>query len=121
MITRDRIRKKFLKRKLRSKKNKGTKERPRLVVFRSNRYIYVQAVDDTQGHTIAAASSFEKEIRESLKATCNIKAAEKVGELIAKRLLEKNITKAVFDRNGYIYHGKVKALADAARKAGLNF
>ena len=121
MITRDRIRKRYLKRKLRSKKNKGTGERPRLVVFRSNRYIYVQAVDDTKGHTIAAASSLEREIKESLKSTCNIEAAKKVGELIAKRLLDKDINKVVFDRNGYIYHGKVKALADAAREAGLNF
>ena len=121
MITRDKIIKRFLKRKLRSKKNKGTEGRPRLVVFRSNRYIYVQAVDDSKGHTIAAASSLEKELRDSLKSTSNIEAAKKVGELIAKRLLEKNIKKVVFDRNGYIYHGRVKALADAAREAGLNF
>ena len=121
MITRHRIIKRYLKRRKRSKKNKGTEERPRLVVFKSNRYIYVQAVDDSKGVTIASASSLEKEVKESLNSTKNIDAAKKVGELIAKRLIEKKIEKVVFDRNGYIYHGRVKALADAAREAGLKF
>ncbi len=121
MITRKKIIERYLKRRKRCKKNKGTEERPRLVVFRSNRYIYVQAVDDTKGHTIASASTLEKDLRESLTSTKNIEAAKKVGELIAKRLLERNITKVVFDRNGYKYHGRVKALADAAREAGLKF
>jgi len=99
----------------------GTPERPRLTIFKSLKRIYVQAVDDSQGVTLAAASSLEKDLRGEIKNGCNIAAAKKVGALIAARLLEKGITAVVFDRNGYVYHGRVKALADSAREAGLKF
>lgn len=99
----------------------GTPERPRLTIYKSLKRIYVQAVDDSQGITLAAASSLEKVLREELQNGCNISAAKKVGALIAARLLEKGITSVVFDRNGYVYHGRVKALADSAREAGLQF
>jgi len=121
----DRIKKKKLmrlKRKLRvRKKVKGTSERPRLTVYRSLRHMYAQIIDDTQGKTITGASTLSPELRGQLKSGGNIEAASKVGELIAKRALELNIRKVVFDRNGFIYHGRVKALAEAARKAGLEF
>jgi len=99
----------------------GTPERPRLTVYKSLKRIYVQAVDDVQGVTLAAASSLDKELRAELKSGCNIAAAKAVGARIAARLKEKGITSVVFDRNGYIYHGRVKALADSARAAGLQF
>lgn len=99
----------------------GTPERPRLTIFKSLKRIYVQAVDDTQGVTVAAASSLEKGLKETLKSGSNIAAAKAVGESIAARLKEKGITAVVFDRNGYVYHGRVKALADSARAAGLQF
>ncbi|MBR1884727.1 MAG: 50S ribosomal protein L18 [Clostridia bacterium] len=97
---------------------KGTTERPRLCVFRSLNNIYVQVIDDTKAITIASASTLDKEVK--TKAS-NIQAATEVGTLIAERLKAKNITKVVFDRNGYLYHGKVKAVAEAARAAGLEF
>lgn len=103
------------------KKVFGTPERPRLSVYKSLRYIYAQIIDDTVGHTLVAASSLEPIIKEELKNGSNVEAAKKVGELIAKRALEKGIDKVVFDRGGYIYHGKIKELADAARAAGLQF
>jgi len=96
----------------------GTPERPRLSVFKSNCYIYVQAVDDKAGITIVSASNKEKELSD---IKTNVEGAAKLGEIIGKRLKEKNIETVVFDRNGYIFHGKVKALADGARKAGLVF
>ena len=99
----------------------GTPERPRLTIYKSLKRIYVQAVDDTQGITLAAASSLEKDLRGSLKNGANIEAAKAVGASIAARLKEKGITAVVFDRNGYVYHGRVKALADSAREAGLQF
>ena len=99
----------------------GTPERPRLTIYKSLKRIYVQAVDDTQGITLAAASSLEKDLRSSLKNGANIEAAKAVGASIAARLKEKGITAVVFDRNGYVYHGRVKALADSAREAGLQF
>ncbi|BDU75334.1 50S ribosomal protein L18 [Mesoterricola sediminis] len=99
----------------------GTPERPRLTIFKSLKRIYVQAVDDTQGVTLAAASSLEKGLKETLKSGSNIAAAKAVGESIAARLKEKGITAVVFDRNGYVYHGRVKALAESARAAGLQF
>lgn len=96
----------------------GTAEQPRMTVFKSNKYLYVQVIDDTKGATLAAASTLE----EALKGTRpTIEGGNKLGELIGKRLKEKNITSVVFDRNGYKYHGVVKAIADAARKAGLEF
>jgi large subunit ribosomal protein L18 len=99
----------------------GTSERPRLTVFKSLKRIYVQAVDDAKGVTVASASSLEKDLREKLKNGANIDAAKAVGASIAARLKEKGITSVVFDRNGYVYHGRVKALADSAREAGLQF
>ncbi|MDO4721182.1 MAG: 50S ribosomal protein L18 [Peptostreptococcaceae bacterium] len=99
----------------------GTPERPRLNVFRSSNHIYAQLVDDVNRVTVAAASTIDKEIKGSLSATGNKEAAQKVGELIAKRAQSKGIEEAVFDRSGYLYHGRVKALADGAREAGLKF
>ena len=99
----------------------GTPERPRLTIFKSLKRIYVQAVDDTRGVTLASASSLEKDLRASLKNGANIEAAKAVGAAVASRLKEKGITSVVFDRNGYVYHGRVKALADSAREAGLQF
>ena len=94
--------------------------RARLSVFRSSKHIYAQVIDDTKGETIAAASSLEKAMREQGKGA-DIAAAKAVGKLLAQRAKEKGITDAVFDRGGYLYHGRIKALADAAREGGLNF
>ncbi len=102
------------------KKVSGTPERPRLCVYKSLKYIYAQVIDDTRGHTLVSASSIEKEFSD-LKSRDTIEAAKRVGELIAKRALEKGIKKVVFDRSGYKYHGRVAALADAARAQGLEF
>ena len=99
----------------------GTAERPRLAVFRSNNHLYAQVIDDVAGKTLVSASTLEKDIKAELKNTDDIEAATKVGDVVAKRALEKGIKAVVFDRGGYIYHGKVKALADAAREAGLEF
>ena len=99
----------------------GTSERPRLAVFRSNNHMYAQIIDDTVGNTLVAASTVEKEISAELEFTNNVEAAAYVGTVVAKRALEKGITTVVFDRGGFIYQGKVKALADAAREAGLEF
>jgi large subunit ribosomal protein L18 len=95
--------------------------RPRLSVFRSHAYIYAQIIDDDKGETLAAASSLEKELRTSLKGTGDKAAAAAVGKLVAERAKDKGVDEVVFDRGGYIYHGRVKALADAAREAGLKF
>jgi large subunit ribosomal protein L18 len=100
---------------------KGTLERPRLNVFRSLKHIYAQAIADTTGKTLASASTMSPELKESFRYPGNVEAAKKVGELIAKKCLEKGIQKVVFDRNGYLYHGRVKALAEAARTSGLIF
>ena len=99
----------------------GTAARPRLAVYRSNKHIYAQIIDDDAQTTLAAAGSVEKEIRDALDHTDDIAAAEKVGEVIAQRAASKGITEVVFDRGGYIYQGKIAALAEAARKAGLDF
>lgn len=99
----------------------GTPERPRLAVFRSNNHMYAQIIDDLAGTTLVAASTVEKEVRAELGKTNDVEAASYVGKVIAKRALEKGITTVVFDRGGYLYHGKVQALADAAREAGLTF
>jgi large subunit ribosomal protein L18 len=96
----------------------GTGERPRLAVYRSNKYIYAQVIDDVQGHTLAAASSQEADLR---SGNLNLETAAKVGEVIASRAKDAGVTAVVFDRGGYKFHGKVKALADAARDAGLEF
>ena len=102
------------------KKVSGTPERPRLNVYRSLAHIYVQIVDDTKGHTLAAASSVDVTLRDE-KIGGNIEGAQAVGKLVAERAKAAGITKVVFDRGGYLYHGRVKALADAAREAGLEF
>jgi large subunit ribosomal protein L18 len=96
-------------------------ERARLSVFRSSKHIYAQVIDDHRGETLASASSLEKDMRGSLKTGANIDAAKAVGKLLAERATAKGVTAVVFDRGGYIYHGRVKALADAAREAGLKF
>jgi large subunit ribosomal protein L18 len=95
--------------------------KPRLSVFRSSQHIYAQVIDDTAGTTVAAASSIEKDLRGSLKTGANIAAAKEVGKLIAARAKERGIKKVVFDRGGYLFHGRVKALAEAAREGGLEF
>ena len=99
----------------------GTAERPRLAVFRSNNHMYAQIIDDGAGHTLDAASTLEKDIKAGLEHTNDTAAAAAVGTAIAKKALEKGITTVVFDRGGFIYQGKVQALADAAREAGLQF
>ena len=100
-------------------KLKGSQERPRLAVFRSLKHIYAQVIDDRQGHTLAAASSGEK--KSSVESGGNLAGAKEIGKLIAERAKTKGISKVVFDRGGYLYHGRIKALADAAREAGLEF
>ena len=99
----------------------GTAARPRLAVFRSNNHMYAQIIDDEAGRTLAAASTLEKEIKEACEKTNNVDAAAQVGTAIAKKALDAGITTVVFDRGGFIYQGKVQALADAAREAGLDF
>ena len=99
----------------------GTSERPRLAVFRSNNHMYAQIIDDTVGNTLVAASTLEKAVKAELEKTNNVDAAAYLGTVIAKRALEKGITAVVFDRGGFIYQGKIAALADAAREAGLEF
>ena len=99
----------------------GTAERPRLAVFRSNNHMYAQIIDDTVGNTLVAASTLEKSVKAELEKTNNVDAAAYLGTVIAKRALEKGINTVVFDRGGFIYQGKIAALADAAREAGLEF
>ena len=99
----------------------GTAERPRLAVFRSNKHMYAQIIDDTVGNTLVAASTLEKEIKGELEQTDTVDAAAYLGTVIAKRAIEKVIKEVVFDRGGFIYQGKIAALADAAREAGLEF
>ncbi len=99
----------------------GTAERPRLAIFRSNKNIYAQIIDDTVGNTLVAASTLDKDVKAELEYTDNVAAAAYLGTVIAKKALEKGITEVVFDRGGFIYAGKIQALADAAREAGLNF
>ncbi len=113
---------KRLKRHHRLRKDlNGTPEKPRLCVFRSNKNIACQIVDDTQRKTLAAASTLDKDIKAEIKNGRNKEAARKVGEAVAKRALEKGITEVAFDRGGFLYHGRVKELADGAREAGLKF
>ncbi|MEC5425569.1 50S ribosomal protein L18 [Virgibacillus sp. C22-A2] len=108
------------KRHARVRKNLfGTQERPRLNVYRSNKHIYVQLIDDNSGVTVASASTKDNEV--NAEASANTEAAKQVGEMIAKRAQDKGYKSVVFDRGGYLYHGRVKALADAAREAGLEF
>ena len=107
-------------RKLRNRFS-GTAERPRLAVFRSNNHMYAQIIDDTVGNTLVAASTVEKDVKAELEKTNNVDAAAYLGTVLAKRALEKGIKAVVFDRGGFIYQGKIAALADAAREAGLEF
>jgi large subunit ribosomal protein L18 len=100
---------------------KAAGERLRLSVFRSSKHIYAQVIDDTKGVTVAAASSVEKDVRGSVKTGADVNAAKAVGKLVAERSLQKGVKNVVFDRGNYLYHGRVKALADAAREGGLNF
>lgn len=99
----------------------GTSERPRLAVFRSNQHIYAQLIDDSNHHTLAAASTLEADVRSELDSGANCEASARVGKLIAERAVAQGIQQVVFDRGGNLYHGRVKALADAAREGGLNF
>ena len=99
----------------------GTAERPRLAVFRSNNHMYAQIIDDTVGNTLVSACTLDKDVKDAVEKTNNIDAAAQVGTVIAKKALDKGITTVVFDRGGFIYQGKIKALADAAREAGLTF
>ena len=99
----------------------GTAERPRLAVFRSNNHMYAQIIDDTVGNTLVSASTLEKSVKAELEKTNNVDAAAYLGTVIAKRAIEKGIKTVVFDRGGFIYQGKIAALADAAREAGLEF
>lgn len=99
----------------------GTPERPRLNVYKSSKHIYAQVIDDLNGHTLVSASTLDPEIREKLDGVTKTEAAKMVGELAAKRAIENDITKVIFDRGGYIYHGRVKELAEGARQAGLQF
>ncbi len=99
----------------------GTAERPRLAVFRSNNHMYAQVIDDTVGKTLVSACTLQQDVKEGLEKTNNVEAAAKLGTVIAKKALEKGINTVVFDRGGFIYQGKVKALAEAAREAGLEF
>jgi len=116
MLEKDRKR---LRRKIHIRKRvSGTAECPRMTVTKSNRHISIQIIDDTKGCTLASASTLEKDLR-NIKAT--VEGAGQLGEIMGKRLLEKNIKSVVFDRNGYLYHGIVKALADGSRKAGIEF
>jgi large subunit ribosomal protein L18 len=116
MVEKDRKR---AKRKVHIRKRiAGTAERPRMSVNRSNKSLSIQIIDDLKGHTLVSASTLEKDLR-SIKA--NVEGAAQLGEVMGKRLLEKNIKTVVFDRNGYLYHGLVKAMADGARKAGIEF
>ena len=106
------------------KRVRGTEERPRLSVFRSVSHTYVQVIDDMSGRTIASASTVEPSVRGGLPAEAkggNIAGAKAIGKTIAERLIEKGVKRVVFDRNGFLYHGRVKAIADAAREAGLEF
>ena len=107
-------------RKLRNRFS-GTAERPRLAVFRSNNHMYAQIIDDTVGKTLVSASTLDKDVKAELEKSNNVEAATVVGTVVAKKALEKGITTVVYDRGGFVYEGKVKALAEAAREAGLEF
>ncbi len=113
----------FNRRKTRVRRTlkKVSGERPRLSVFRSSKQIYAQIIDDAKGHTLVAASTLDKDLREKLKTGSDRNAAAEVGRLVAQRAIEKGVKDVIFDRGGYMYHGRIKALADAAREGGLNF
>ena len=117
----DRSEKRMVRRHRVRRRVRGSDERPRLSVYRSLNHIYAQVVSDDSGKTLAAASTLTAELREELKSQRNVQAAKVVGKTIAERCLIKGINQVIFDRNGFLYHGRVKALADAAREAGLKF
>lgn len=119
-LEKKRLRREKIRRRVRARIH-GTAERPRLSVFRSNRYIYAQLIDDDRGHTLVAASSLEPEMRAMREGRTPIQIAFEVGRRLAERALARGITRVVFDRNGYLYHGRVKALAEGAREGGLVF
>jgi large subunit ribosomal protein L18 len=122
MITKQDKNKARVRRHLRvRKKITGTAARPRLNVFRSSKHIYAQLIDDVAGVTLAAASTLDKELSGEIKNGGSVESARKVGELVAKRAKEKGVSEIVFDRGGYLYHGRIQALAEAAREAGLEF
>ncbi|MDO7908334.1 50S ribosomal protein L18 [Paenibacillus sp. JX-17] len=122
MITKQDKNKARVRRHLRvRKKIEGTAARPRLNVFRSSKHIYAQLIDDVAGVTLAAASTMDKELSADIKNGGSVESARKVGELVAKRAKDKGVTAVIFDRGGYLYHGRIQALADAAREAGLEF
>ncbi len=114
----DKIKRRIKRKRHIRKRVSGTPERPRMCVYRSNTKLYVQVIDDSVGNTLVAACTLEKECKEIKN---NVKDAEKLGNIIGKRCKEKKISSVVFDRNGYLYHGIVKAIADGARKAGIDF
>ena len=99
----------------------GSQDRPRLCVFRSNLHMYAQIIDDAKGATVASASTLDKEVRDNIAKSSNIEAAQYVGKVVAERAVNNGVSDVVFDRGGYVYHGRVKALADSAREAGLKF
>src|SRR5215217_8361339 len=107
--------------KVRRNVRRAAGERARLSVFRSSKHIYAQVIDDARGETLASASSLEKSMRDSAKTGANVEAAKAVGKLVAERALQKGVEAVVFDRGSYLYHGRIKALADAAREGGLKF
>ena len=109
------------KNRVRAALKKAANGKMRLSVFRSGKHIYAQIIDDTKGITVASASTLDKEIRDSIKKTSTIEAASFIGKAVAERAVKNGVSEVVFDRGGYIYHGRVKALADAAREAGLKF
>jgi large subunit ribosomal protein L18 len=122
MITKQDKNKARVRRHLRvRKKITGTAERPRLNVFRSSKHIYAQLIDDVAGVTLVSASTLDKELSEGIDNGANVESARKVGELVANRAKDKGYASVVFDRGGYLYHGRIQALADAAREAGLEF
>ena len=109
------------KQRIRRAVRKAANGRPRLSVFRSSKQIYAQVIDDVEGRTLAAASSLEKDMRGKLKTGATVEAAQEIGRLVAERAKQAGVSQVVFDRSGYLYHGRVKALADAAREGGLDF
>jgi large subunit ribosomal protein L18 len=109
------------KKRVRLSLRRSANGRPRLSVFRSSKHIYAQVIDDLKGETVASASSLEKTLRDASKTGANIDAAKAVGKLLAERAVQKGVKEVVFDRGGYLFHGRVKALADAARESGLSF
>ncbi len=117
MISKDRLKR---KRRVR-KKVSGVPERPRLCIFRSSRHIYAQIIDDLEGRTLVSASTLDRELRDMAKVDGKVAKASEVGKLVAKRALAKGIKKVVFDRGGFLYHGRVKAVANGAREIGLEF